>query len=257
MSCWENDPLTSLSQESRDIVFLDEKACRDATLVGGKTFGLASLAARFRVPPGFCITSSALRSLGPSDSFTETLTESVQRAYKLLGEKCGEIDPSVAVRSSAIGEDSATASFAGIHDTYLNVKGEEAVVRAVKDCVVSAFSERAAEYRRRNRDSQDPQIAVLVQKMVPAEAAVIVFTTNPVTGSSEELVVNATRGLGEELASGRITPDSYVVRKTDRAVIHRKISDKHHALVPVPAGTQEANVPARLQSSPALTDGQL
>ena len=249
--------MTGIQQQRPSILFLDEESCRDETLVGGKAFGLANLAGRFRVPPGFCISSEALSAFRPHELFPEALRRSVQKAYRLLGEKCGEDNPSVAIRSSAIGEDSATASFAGIHETYLNVKGAERVVNAVKDCVASAFSERALEYRRRTLDTRDPQVAVIVQKLVPAEAAAVAFTTNPITGSPDELVVNATLGLGETLVGGRSTPDTYVLRRADRAIIHRKISDKVRMLVPASTGTQEADVPAHLRSSPALTDDQL
>ena len=135
--------MTGIQQQHPSILFLDEKSCRDETLVGGKAFGLANLAGRFRVPPGFCISSEALSAFRPHELFPEALRRSVQKAYRLLGEKCGEDNPSVAIRSSAIGEDSATASFAGIHETYLNVRGAESVVNAVKDCAASAFSSSA------------------------------------------------------------------------------------------------------------------
>src|SRR6266852_6316448 len=164
--------MTGIQQQHPSILFLDEKSCRDETLVGGKAFGLANLAGRFRVPPGFCISSEALSAFRPHELFPEALRRSVQKAYRLLGEKCGEDNPSVAIRSSAIGADR--------------------VVNAVKDCVASAFSERALEYRRHTLDTRDPQVAVIVQKLVPAEAAAVAFTTNPITGSPDELVVNAT-----------------------------------------------------------------
>ena len=125
-------------------------------------------------------------------------------------------DSRFAVRSSGIGEDGPGQSFAGIHETFLNVPRRE-VPAAVAACRASARSERALAYRRANGMPIDAiQIGVLVQLMIQPSASGVAFTINPLTGSADEIVVNAARGLGEALVSGAIDPDEYVVRKHDR-----------------------------------------
>src|SRR5260370_27125837 len=105
--------MTGNKQQHPSILCLDEESCRDETLVGGKAFGLANLAGRFRVPPGFCISSEALSAFRPHEIFPEALKRSVQKGYRLLGGKCGEDNPSLAIRSPAVRVENATASFAG------------------------------------------------------------------------------------------------------------------------------------------------
>jgi hypothetical protein len=123
----------------------------------------------------------------------------------------------VAVRSSATAEDLPGAAFAGQQDTFLNVVGEEAVGQAVSDCWASLWTDRAIAYRRRQGiDPREVAIAVVVQKMVPADVAGVMFTANPVTGERGEIVVDASPGLGEAVVSGRVTPEHYVLDRTGR-----------------------------------------
>jgi len=120
----------------------------------------------------------------------------------------------VAVRSSALDEDGAGASFAGQHETYLNVVGAAAVAEAVARCWASVRSSRALEYRRRQGFPLDgARIAVLVQQLIPADVSSVVFSANPVTGSRDEVMINASWGLGESIVGGTVTPDTYVVRR--------------------------------------------
>ncbi len=177
----------------------------DVTRFGGKAATLDRLAAHHRVPAGFAIAADA------SDDHVRAL---VPGAYAELGRAVA-----VAVRSSAIGEDSRGASFAGQHDTILNVRGADAVVDAVLAVRGSATSERAAAYRREKGINDVPRVAVLVQRMVEASASVIAFTADPVTADDDLVVVNACRGLGDAMASGEVTPDMYQVRKSDLEVI--------------------------------------
>jgi len=197
----------------------------DATTVGGKTANLGRLATSFRVPPGFCLDVSAFdqlrHALDGDTAARARIRELVAASYADLARRVGEAEPRVAVRSSAIGEDSGDASFAGQHETVLDVAGVDAIVDALLECWRSAFSERAAAYRKQRGIAGTPRIAVLVQLMVPAEASAIAFSADPVSGARDVIVVNAARGLGDAIASGTITPDSYTVRKSDLAIASR------------------------------------
>ncbi|MFD6948825.1 pyruvate, water dikinase [Nocardiopsis sp. TSRI0078] len=169
-------------------------------LVGGKAVGLGGvIAAGERVPPGFCVTTEAHRS--------GTLpTGEVAAAYEALG------GGRVAVRSSATAEDLPDASFAGQQDTYLDVEGTDDLLRAVRRCWDSLWTDRAVAYRRdRGIDDDAAHMAVVVQRMVEPRAAGVLFTANPVTGTRGETVVDAVPGLGTAVVDGTVRPDHYVV----------------------------------------------
>ena len=207
-------------------VELGEEGSFDATAVGHKAANLARFAATFRVPPAFCLSSSVheelKRALEPAgDAERAALRECVAEAYERLAARIGVREPRVAVRSSATAEDSADASFAGQHETFLNVRGIEAVVDAVLDCWRSADSERAQAYRRERRITGQPSVAVLVQQMVDADVAAIAFGVDPVSGDTTVVVIDAARGLGDAIASGEVTPDRYAVRKDDLSLVVR------------------------------------
>lgn len=164
------------------------------------------------VPDGFVVTTSAYaaaKAAGDDDGAADPqvpsgLAEDIGRAYRRLG--AGQ----VAVRSSATSEDLAGMSFAGQHDTFLGVEGEEALVDAVQRCWASLWSERAVDYRcARSIDEAGLRIAVVVQRMVAAEVAGVMFTADPVTGRRDRLIIEASTGLGEAVVSGRVTPDHY------------------------------------------------
>src|SRR6266568_4863939 len=207
------------------VVWLGEAASQDATTVGGKTANLGRLATSFRVPPGFCLDVSAfdqLRHALDGDAAARArLRELVAASYADLARRVGQREPRVAVRSSAIGEDSGDSSFAGQHETILDVGGVDAIVDALLECWRSVSSDRAAAYRKQRNIAGAPRIAVLVQLMVPADASAIAFSADPVSGARDVVVVNAARGLGDAIASGTITPDSYTVRKRDLAITSR------------------------------------
>jgi pyruvate,water dikinase len=191
-------------------------------------------------------------------SLPSDLLEELVRAYRTLGERCGLDAPSVAVRSSALDEDGAGASFAGQHETYLNVVGAEAVAEAVARCWASVRSSRALEYRRRQGFPLDgARIAVLVQQLIPADVSSVVFSAHPVTGCRDEVMINASWGLGESIVGGTVTPDTYVVRKADMSIISRQIAEKRQMTVLVPGGTREVDVPRFLRAQPTLTDDQV
>ena len=252
---------------TQSLAWLGRGECHDCVLLGGKASNLCHLAAEHRVPLGFCLTADAYDHARSSDLVTDEdsapvslpsdLFEELVQAYRTLGERCGLEAPSVAVRSSALDEDGAGASFAGQHETYLNVVGAAAVAEAVARCWASVRSSRALEYRRRQGFPLDgARIAVLVQQLIPAEVSSVVFSANPVTGSRDEVMINASWGLGESIVGGTVTPDTYVVRKADMSIVSRQIAEKRQMTVMVPGGTREVDVPRVLRAKPTLKDEQ-
>ena len=175
-------------------------------------------------------------------------------AYRDLS---GETNAPVAVRSSATAEDLPSASFAGQQDTYLNVVGEAALLEAVRACWASLWTERAVAYRaRQNIDSAHISMAVVVQRMAPAQAAGVLFTVNPMTGNEQEIMINAAWGLGEALVAGRVTPDTIVVDKSSGNIKQFTIGDKALMTVCAATGTFDVALDAQKRSQPALTTAQ-
>jgi rifampicin phosphotransferase len=214
--------------------FLGDEATHDAGIVGAKAATLSRLAGRFRVPAGFCLDATVFDQLGAAMAGDRTAAEAlrslVAEGHAALRTRTGRDDPAVAVRSSAIGEDGGETSFAGQHETVLDVRGVDAIVDAVLRCWRSAGSDRAAAYRRTHGITAPPRVGVLVQELVPAESAAIAFSVDPVSGDRETLVIDATVGLGEAIASGTVTPDTYSVRKRDLAIVKRTVSGARPAL---------------------------
>jgi len=242
--------VSAASAAGAEILWLGDPRAGDAALVGGKAAALSRLAGAHRVPPGFVVVL-------PDATLDRSARTAVAAAYRALAERCGVADPPVAVRSSTCDEDGAAASFAGQHDTVLGVAGAEQVWWAVSRCVASFSSERAAAYRSRcGLPGAPARAAVLVQWLVPADAAGVVFSANPVTGAGDEVVVNAAWGLGESVVAGTVTPDAFVVDRRDLAVRGRVVADKSRMTVPAPGGVREVPVPARLARMPAIDDAQ-
>ncbi len=235
-----------------DIYWLDNPICRNPQLVGGKAANLGRLAATHPVPPGFCLTATQA-----AERIPPVLARRLGAAYNQLGERCGHPAPRVAVRSSAVDEDGQLASFAGQHESYLNVVGAEAVAHAVEHCLASARSDRARVYRHTHGLSERTEIAVLVQQLVLADASAVVFSVDPRTGEREHIVINATWGLGESLVGGTVTPDLYIVSKRDLRIIARQVSEKTVMTVAYSAGTREVAIPRLLRAQPALEDAQI
>ncbi|WP_211880648.1 PEP/pyruvate-binding domain-containing protein [Pseudarthrobacter albicanus] len=210
----------------------------DLDTAGGKGANLGELVRHgFPVPAGFILTTRAyaallaetglgdrlsrqleagavgaqIRELFSDTPVPEKIRADIAAAYAALG------GGAVAVRSSATAEDLPGAAFAGQQDTYLNVAGEQAVLRAVADCWASLWTDRAIAYRQRQGiDQRQVAIAVVVQEMVPADTAGVMFSANPVTGDRGEIVVDASPGLGDAVVSGRVTPEHYVLDITGR-----------------------------------------
>lgn len=237
-----------------EIHWLGEDGCHRETAVGGKAASLSRLASRHTVPPGFAIAAIPAQGNGA----VQSLAERIEAAYRRLADFCGSGEPAVAVRSSAVDEDGADASFAGQHDTYLNIRGVEALLDAVHRCVQSASSPGAITYRQeRGLRTDDVRMAVLVQQLVPSDVSAVVFSANPISGSRDEVMINANWGLGESIVGGLATPDTFVVHKHTLDVSMRDIARKDRMTVRTESGTMERDVPESLQSVPSLRDGEI
>lgn len=180
------------------------------------------------------------------------IQEEISRALARLGAKTA-----YAVRSSATAEDLPTASFAGQHDTYLNVIGEQEILRHVARCWASLFSDRAVTYRVQNGfEHQKVRLAVIVQRMIVPEASGILFTADPVSGNRKVSTIDAGFGLGEALVSGRVNPDEYKVR--DGTILDKKIGTKKLAVQPRPdGGTTDQEIDLHRRDTQTLTDEQI
>jgi pyruvate,water dikinase len=162
----------------------------------------------------------------------EPVRREVAERYAELADSAGESEPAVAVRSSATGEDSAEATFAGQQETYLWVRGIEAVCEAVRNCWVSLYSPTALSYRARLKHAPEPAMGVTIQLMVDAEVSGVMFTCNPVSGDPSMVAVNASWGLGLAVVGGEVTPDDYLVSKVTREVVREQINHKPVEYVP-------------------------
>lgn len=234
-----------MSNPPDDLIAWLGGATGGAKALGGKGASLDKLGKLgFRVPPGFCLTTEAFRTQlaatvdtalearGAVDvaAVSEGLTR-IALTPRVAGPLAGAVDrlvrevgaagfePRFAVRSSAVGEDGSAASYAGLHETELDVPPAE-IAGAVRRCWASLWSAAAIAYRqRRDLSAADAEMAVVVQALVPAEASAVVFTRHPVTGRDDQLVLTAVRGLGDAMVSGTVTPDTHVVDKASRAVV--------------------------------------
>lgn len=236
------------------IRWLGEHDCHHERVVGGKAASLSRLAAFHTVPHGFAIAALSARTA----AVQAPLATAIADAYGLLGGRCGRAEPAVAVRSSAIDEDGASASFAGQHDTYLNIRGVDAVLDAVLRCARSAASHEALAYRKqRGLALDDVRTAVLVQELVPSEVSAVVFSANPVTGDRDEVMINANWGLGESIVGGVATPDTFTVSKHAHTITSRAIACKEIMTVMTDAGTADVDVPASMREAPSLDDARV
>ena len=279
----EVEPKASSAPAEPYILGLDSPL---ATLerAGGKGSSLAHmLAAGLPVPPGFHFLTSAYRrhvqenhlgeailsaasqasandpaslerasaqiqSLIAKGAMPGDIVERIRQWYDELGD-----DVPVAVRSSATAEDLPGMSFAGQLESYLNVRGADAVIDAVRRCWASLWTGRAIGYRQRQGiRPEDVSMAVVVQKLVSAEEAGVMFTVNPVTGARDEVVINTAWGLGEAIVSGHVTPDTIVIEKKTGAIASQQIADKEVMTVRWHEGTREEPVPAGKRKQPAL-----
>ena len=256
--------------------------------VGGKAANLGELArAGLPVPAGFCLTTRAyldataspaladvqraLAATAPDDlaalaslaataralvldaDVPASIDAAVRAEYAVLG-----ADTAVAVRSSATAEDLPFASFAGQQDTFLNVVGADAVLVAVRRCWASLWTDRAVTYRAaQGIEPSAVSLAVVVQRMVDAAVAGVLFTANPVTGRRHEAVIDASPGLGEAVVSGAVNPDHFVLDGATGRILERRIGDKGLLIRPLPGGGTERVAQPGAGSTPSLDDAQL
>jgi pyruvate, water dikinase len=227
----------------------DQEACADVARAGGKGASLARMTAfGLPVPPGFVVPADALAAAVDTEALRASLPDAaraqgivaraeppaeIAEAYAALGD-----DPPVAVRSSACAEDSEAASYAGQQETYLHVRGARAVRERVRDCWASFFSERALFYRSRKGSLDDLDMAVVVQRMVQADVAGVLFTCDPVHHRRDRMMVEAVLGLGEAAVSGEVTPDHYALKR-DGTVKRAQVARQPFAIVPAAGGGTE------------------
>ena len=214
---------------------------------GGKAVQLgAALRASLAVPPGFALSVRQVNRIAAGEP------DAVAELRGLLA----HVGPCVAVRSSAVGEDSAQASFAGQHLTALAVRTQEGLLEAVKQVWASGRSEAALGYRRRMGREGEPRVAVVVQQLVEAECAGVLFTCDPMTGADER-IIEATWGLGEAVVAGLVTPDRYRIGRDGR-VLERIPGEKDVAIRSLPdGGTHEVPVEPGLVHALCLDDRRL
>jgi phosphohistidine swiveling domain-containing protein len=257
-------------------------------VVGGKAGNLGELTrAGLPVPPGFCLTTEAYRQ-ATENAGLEEIFDALERAessdvatLSALAERARDAvravpippaiaeavaaeyaglgaDVPVAVRSSATAEDLPFASFAGQQDTYLNIVGRDDVLDAVRRCWASLWTERAVVYRAtQGIDNRTVRLAVVVQQMVDATVAGVLFTANPVTGRRREAVIDASPGLGEAVVSGAVNPDHFVIDTSREFILDRRLGDKRLAIRSVPGGgTEHVELDAGSDEA-CVTDDQL
>ena len=202
-------------------------------------------------PSTLAAASRAIQELFAAAAIPQPVSEAIELAYASLP----GVDWPAAVRSSATAEDLPDLSFAGQQETYLNVHGIHAVLEAVRKCWASLWTARAIGYRLQHGvDQHSIALAVVVQTLVPAESAGILFTANPVNGSRSQALVSAAWGLGEAVVGGLVTPDAITVEKSSGVVVERQTAEKLTMTVRTDTGTQEQPVPEAQRRQQVLDD---
>ncbi len=281
---------TALTQTTADpVAWFADLSREDVPRVGGKGANLGELTrAGLPVPPGFVLAADAyldamdaggvrarlqevaaatdvdspraleeaagaLQHLVREAGMPERLREAVVAAYERLGDQS-----SVAVRSSATAEDTASTSFAGMNETFTNIRGGAELVDRIVDCWASLWSPRVVAYRRTQGLADEPAIAVIVQAMVDSEASGVMFTADPATGDRDTIVVEAAYGLGEVVVGGQVEPDTYVLAKDGPRLVRVHIGTKAEQVVRGPDGRDERRpVPKEQQVCRVLADETL
>ena len=193
------------------------------------------------------LMASRLRLRFEAANIPQEIADVVSSAYQTLG------SPRVAIRSSATCEDLPSTSFAGQHDSHLNIGAPESLLVAIRKCWASLWTQRAILYRHRMRLESDAiKMAVVVQAMVPAEVSGVLFTAHPTTGDRFEMVVNASYGLGEAIVSGEVTPDNFVIDRETMRVTDSRLGTKATMIVPSDGGTGQQKVTSHRQAQLCL-----
>ncbi|UCE74794.1 MAG: hypothetical protein JSV56_03585 [Methanomassiliicoccales archaeon] len=268
------------------IKWFGEISREDVSLVGGKGANLGELyQGGFPVPFGFCISvrayndfqrenedeiqkiadsidfadqsdlkgkSQKIRDILLRKEITQTITKDIEDALLKLTENQKE---PVAIRSSATAEDLPTASFAGQHETFLNVAGKEDILQKVKECWASLWTPRAIGYRlRQGFESEKVGMCVVVQRMLIPSVSGVMFTFNSMEGTGDEIVIESTFGLGEGLVAGIVTPDAFIINKENLKIVKKTISEKDFMIVPMQGGTEQVKVPGDKRRIPSISD---
>jgi pyruvate,water dikinase len=245
------------------IIWFKDLTRADIASVGGKGANLGELVgAGFPVPPGFVVTAAGytaamdeagvradlmarfteacaaaedptalasaaeeLQAMVAGAGVPDALRADVLEAYHRLGS-----DLAVAVRSSATAEDTAGTSFAGMHETYANVVGDDAVIDRIVDCWASLYGQRVISYRAAQGLTEEPSIAVVVQQLIASERSGVLFTADPSTGNRDHVVIEGAFGLGEVVVGGQVEPDTYVLDKDGPRLTQTRIGHKGHGL---------------------------
>ncbi|MCY3414547.1 MAG: phosphoenolpyruvate synthase [Candidatus Heimdallarchaeota archaeon] len=262
----------------------------DLPRVGGKGANLGEMThANLPVPPGLCLTTDAFDLFMQSDSSTSTIYDQLESVnvddldqVRTIGKNIRdtinkisipteiieelksalsifEDQSSYAIRSSATAEDLPDASFAGQQDTYLNIRGEDAILNAIRKCWGSLFTDRAILYRIKNGfDHGDVKLSVVIQKMIQSEIAGTMFTVDPLTGHRHTLTIDASYGLGEALVSGIVSPDQIKIDKRNNSIIQKHIGEKKVEIVfHEDNGTETIDVDSRRSEILCLSDQQI
>jgi pyruvate,water dikinase len=277
-----------------DVEWFENIRIDSRPLVGGKGASLGELThAGIRVPPGFVVTTAAFEAslaaldrdrsirnaVGALDAkdlariaeVTQKVRERIRtaplpaevqapvlQAYQRL---CGRLaDAPVAVRSSATSEDSAAASFAGLQETLLWVRGAEPVLAALRACWASLYSVESVSYRLRlGLAESEVAMGVVVQRMVDARSSGVMFTRSPTTGDPSVIAIEGSWGLGSALVSGEVTPDTFVVSKVTGDIVKRTTSIKLTEHVPDTAaqGVRTQEVSPDRQAAPCVSDAEI
>lgn len=286
-----------MKREEAFVLWFDELKREDVALVGGKSSSLGEMTSSTNVPVpyGFATTAygyryfmqktgledkirtaldalddvensvllrqvtASIREMICQAPMPDELAEAIRNAYIELGKKAGEMNPFVAVRSSATAEDLPDASFAGQQDTYLNIRGADLIIQKVKECYASTFTDRATYYRvKQGFDHMSVALSAAIQMMVYSKAAGVMFTVDLVTGNDDNILIEGSYGLGEYVVGGIVTPDNFTVNKKDMTIVKRMINDKNIALVRQEQGdTVEIKVPEEKAKAQVISDKQI
>lgn len=232
---------------------------QDEDAIGGKAKNLVLLLqSQFPVPKGFIITSHAFELVSQknldSDEwfFPELMRQEIEEAYKKY------VTPPVVVRSSCSTEDLESASFAGQYETILTITPVN-LLDSIKRCWLSVYQEHAQSYlsQRFPAGDQAPAMSIIVQELVDADVAGVIFSKNPMTGNEDEVVINSSFGLGEAVVSGIVTPDFYILSKQGSVIFKRELGEKECKIVLDQDGTRIAETTPEEKLSFSLRDEQM
>jgi pyruvate,water dikinase len=273
--------------------WFEELSRTDVPRAGGKGANLGEMTrAGLPVPPGFVVTvdafadflqhsglaselSAQIAALDVDDTATlQRASEEIQErirttsiprkvrqriaeAYRTLSKRLKVDSPFVAVRSSATAEDTAQFSFAGLHKSFLNIRGEDAVVDAVRECWASAFGARALFYRNKQHAPADPELAVVIEVMIDSEKSGVLFTVDPTSGRDDVMTIESAWGLGEVVVGGQVEPDRFVVDKRTLEIVERNVGHKAFELVRGATGDERRDLAPDRADAPSLNDDEV